>query len=84
MLHVLASDDPADARLQELLRSDLTDDALHAEALALLRANPAMDRARADLQRWADDARATLAPLPAGPARELLEYLCDLVVSRTA
>jgi heptaprenyl diphosphate synthase len=84
MLHVLASDDPSDARLQELLRSDLTDDALHAEALSLLRANPAMDRSRADLQRWADDARATLAPLPAGPARELLEYLCDVVISRTA
>jgi heptaprenyl diphosphate synthase len=84
VLHALASSDPADARLQELLRSDLTDDTLHGEALALLRAHPAMDRSRADLQVWADEARAVLAPLPECPARELLEYLCDVVISRTA
>ena len=41
------STDPADARLLELLDADLTDDALHAEALALLRAHPAMAEARA-------------------------------------
>ncbi|MGH3331701.1 MAG: polyprenyl synthetase family protein, partial [Nocardioidaceae bacterium] len=40
------SDDPADARLRELLASDLTDDQRHAEALDLLRKHPAMDEAR--------------------------------------
>jgi heptaprenyl diphosphate synthase len=84
VLHALRSTDPADARLQDLLRGDLTDDALHAEALALLRAHRAMDLARADLASWADDARAVLAPLPDIPARALLESLCDVVVSRTA
>jgi heptaprenyl diphosphate synthase len=84
VLHALASTDPADARLQELLRGDLTDDARHAEALGLLRANRAMELARADLQRWADDARAVLAPLPDIPARALMELLCDVVVARTA
>jgi heptaprenyl diphosphate synthase len=84
VLHALASTDPADARLQELLRGDLTDDARHAEALTLLRAHPAMDLARADLKRWADDARSVLAPLPDIPARALLESLCDVVVARTA
>ncbi|RKS70844.1 heptaprenyl diphosphate synthase [Actinomadura pelletieri DSM 43383] len=74
---------PDDARLRELLVQDLTDDALHGEALALLRAHPAMDRARADLRRWAEDARRELLTLPAIPARDALTHLCDYVVSRT-
>jgi heptaprenyl diphosphate synthase len=73
-----------DARLRELLGRDLSDDDLHAEALHLLRRHPAMDRARADVRRWAADARDVLAPLPAGPARDALEALCDQVVDRTA
>ncbi|MGH3355119.1 MAG: polyprenyl synthetase family protein [Nocardioidaceae bacterium] len=74
----------ADARLLELLDSDLTDDALHAEALGLLRAHTAMDEARAEVSRRADDARRLLAELPDNPAREALAGLCDLVVHRTA
>ncbi|WP_119731786.1 MULTISPECIES: polyprenyl synthetase family protein [Thermomonospora] len=83
ILHVLASTDPADARLRELLGRDLTDDALHAEALSLLRAHPAMERARADLRQWAEDARSDLLTLPDIPARAALTGLCDYVVSRT-
>ena len=41
-----APTDPADARLRSLLAGDLSDDAPHAEALALLRAHPAVDEAR--------------------------------------
>jgi heptaprenyl diphosphate synthase len=78
-----SSRDPADQRLLALLDSDLTDDALHAEALALLRAHPAMQAANDDLRRVADDARSVLAPLPAGPIRAALESLCDSVVTRT-
>jgi heptaprenyl diphosphate synthase len=78
-----SSRDPADQRLLALLDSDLTDDALHAEALALLRAHPAMQAASDDLRRVADDARSVLAPLPAGPIRAALESLCDSVVTRT-
>ncbi|MFC4912083.1 polyprenyl synthetase family protein [Actinomadura gamaensis] len=74
---------PDDARLRELLVTDLTDDALHAEALALLRAHPAMDRARADMRSWAEDARAELMTLPDIPARAAFIGLCDYVVSRT-
>jgi heptaprenyl diphosphate synthase len=83
VLHARGSGDPADSRLHELLAGDLTDDGQHAEALALLRAHPAMERTRADLQRWADDARSVLAPLPDIPAKRLLESLCDIVVTRT-
>jgi heptaprenyl diphosphate synthase len=78
-----SSSDPADQRLLALLDSDLTDDALHAEALALLRAHPAMQAANDDLRRVADDARSVLAPLPTGPIRAALESLCDSVVTRT-
>ncbi|WP_344598023.1 polyprenyl synthetase family protein [Actinomadura vinacea] len=83
MHHVLAGTNTDDARLRELLAADLTDDALHAEALALLRAHPAMDRARTDLRRWAEDARAELLTLPDIPARAAFTGLCDYVVSRT-
>ena len=89
MLHALDSDDPAGARLRELLAGPLVDDALHAEALGLLRAAPAMDRARSDLRAWADSARAVLDPLPERTevqraAKDALADLCNLVVSRTA
>ncbi|MBC6457709.1 polyprenyl synthetase family protein [Actinomadura sp. HBU206391] len=83
VLHVLASQDPADERLRTLLSSDLTDDQAHAEALGLLRAHPAMDQARADLRQWAEDARAELLTLPDVPVRAAFEGLCDFVVSRT-
>ncbi|MEO8105914.1 MAG: polyprenyl synthetase family protein [Actinomycetes bacterium] len=82
ILHALASTDSADAELRDLLRGDLSDDGRHVRALELLRASSAMTSARADLQRHSDAARAALAPLPAGPAKAALEYLCDAVISR--
>jgi heptaprenyl diphosphate synthase len=84
VLHVLRSTDPSDAHLRELLVSDLSDDARHAEALALLRAHPAMDRARADLRQWVDEAHAELATLPDGRARTAFMALCDYVLTRTS
>ncbi|MCO6004426.1 polyprenyl synthetase family protein [Actinoallomurus purpureus] len=84
VLHVLRSAAAEDARLRELLASDLTDDARHAEALALLRAHPAMDRARAGLRRWVDEARAELLTLPDVPARAAFLALCDFVLTRTS
>jgi heptaprenyl diphosphate synthase len=84
VLHALRSPGEADGRLTELLSSaDLTDPRLHAEALSLLRAHPAMDAARADLRRWAATARAEIAGLPDAPARTAFEALCDYVVRRT-
>ncbi|WP_020578380.1 polyprenyl synthetase family protein [Actinopolymorpha alba] len=77
------SQEAVDGRLRELLSAPLGEDGRHAEALALLRAHPAMAEARTIVQQWADDARATLAGLPDIPARHALAGLCDLVVSRT-
>ncbi len=79
-----ASTDPADARLLELLDADLSDDALHAEALDLLRRHPAMAQARAYVIARAQEAKQALSVLPAGPVREALEAFADVVAVRTA
>ncbi|WP_328749595.1 polyprenyl synthetase family protein [Streptomyces sp. NBC_00285] len=71
-----------DIALCELLDSDLTDDARHAEALAALREHPALEQARRDTVRYAKDARAALAPLRECDARAALMELCDAVVHR--
>ena len=84
VLHALRSATPGGDRLRELLSgADLTDPRLHAEALGLLRAHPAMKAARSDLQRWADEARAQVLALPDVPARAAFEALCGYVVERT-
>jgi heptaprenyl diphosphate synthase len=84
MLHALRSAGPQDTRLVELLsQGGLTDPALHAEALRLLRAHPAMDMARADLKDWAERARAEIRGLPDVPARGAFETLCEFVVERS-
>ncbi len=84
VLFALRSTDPADARLQELLRSDLADDADLTTALELLRAHPAMDEARAYVVNLAADAKALLKVLPeAGPVRRALEAFADVVATRT-
>ena len=84
VLHALRSAGPADGRLVALLNDgDMTDDAQRAEALALLRAHPAMRMARNDLRTWADRARSEIMALPSMPARGAFEALCDFVLERT-
>jgi len=84
VLHALRSAGPGDARLVELLTDgDLTDPAARAETLALLRAHPAMDMARADLRSWADRARTDILGLPDVPARAAFEAMCEFVIDRT-
>lgn len=84
MLHALRSAGPGDTRLVELLRrGELTDPQLHAEALTLLRAHPAMELARSDTRRWAQTAREQILALPDVPARAAFEALCAFVVERT-
>ena len=83
MLYALSDADPSNARLRELLGRPLPDDAEHAEALALLRAHPALEDAREEARRWSARARNELDALPDIPARKALEGLCDYVVNRT-
>ena len=77
------SDRAEDARLLQLLDSDLSDDGLHAEALDLLRAHPAMRQARDYVVGRAQEAKSLLTALPHGPVREALESFADLVATRT-
>lgn len=78
------SEDPADARLLELLAGDLTDDVLHAEALGLLRAHPAMAAARDYVATEANEAKRLLGVLPEGPVRTALEAFADVVADRSS
>ena len=78
------STEPADARLLELLASDLTEDAPHAEALTLLRAHPSMAEARAYVISLAADAKDLLKVLPEGSVRTALEAFADTVATRTS
>jgi heptaprenyl diphosphate synthase len=84
VLMAQASTRPEDSRLLQLLGSQLSADDLHAEALALLRAHPAMDQARGYVVARAAEAKALLEVLPAGPVREALENFADLVATRSA
>ncbi|MCW2636490.1 MAG: Trans-hexaprenyltranstransferase [Blastococcus sp.] len=84
VLFALAADDPADARLRELVSAPVTDDADHAEALALLRTSTSLARATEVLGQYADRARARLHAVPAGDVRDALSALCDYVVTRTS
>src|SRR5215470_6430604 len=63
--------------------ADLTDPALHAEALALLRTSPALEEARDTVRAWISGARSLVAQLPDLPARAAFESLCDFVITRT-
>ncbi len=78
------SADPQDARLLELLAGDLSDDAAHAEALALMRRHPALDEARQYVLRIATEAQELLRVLPAGPVREALDAFAVLIATRSA
>ena len=83
-LFALAGDDPDEARLRELVAAPISDDADHAEALALLRASRSLARADEVLRQYADRARARLAGVPEGDVRDALSALCDYVVTRTS
>jgi heptaprenyl diphosphate synthase len=86
VLYALASDDgdEASVRLREILATGpITDDALHAEALVLLRESSAFKRARETVRSYTDRARSSLAVLPDQPARRALESLCDFIAERT-
>jgi heptaprenyl diphosphate synthase len=83
MLYALADPDEANDRLRSLLAEPLTDDDEVDEALALLRDSPALLQARKTLAGYADRARAQLAALPAGSARDALRSMTDYMVERT-
>lgn len=76
------ADESTSSRLRELLNKPLHDDAEHAEALAALRAHPAMDQAREVLDQWTKKAQGLVASLPECDAKQALQVLCDSVANR--
>ncbi|HJY00350.1 MAG TPA: polyprenyl synthetase family protein [Streptosporangiaceae bacterium] len=79
-----AAGSDADRRLHELLaEADLTDDALLAETLSLLRAHPALAESRERVLSWVQGARNEIMALPDVPARAAFLALCDFVEKRT-
>jgi heptaprenyl diphosphate synthase len=43
-----------------------------------------MKRARETVRTYAEEARAQLAPLPAGEPKRAMEALCDFIADRTS
>jgi heptaprenyl diphosphate synthase len=84
VLLALAGDDPAEARLRELVAAPVTDDSDHAEALRLLRSSSALTQAAEMLEVYADRARERLVVVPPGEVRDALSALCDYVVTRSS
>lgn len=78
------SQNPVDKELWVHIQGDLADDAVLADVLAQLRANPAIEQVRAEITSRAEQARQTLAPLPQGAAKRALLKLCDEVVARSS
>lgn len=76
------ADSQTSPELRELLNQPLTDDALHAKALAELRNHPAMDKAHDVLVNWVEKARTQLSDFPEGEAKTALYALCDSIIDR--
>ncbi|MFC7487405.1 polyprenyl synthetase family protein [Knoellia sp. CPCC 206453] len=84
VLHALSSTSPQDARLQELLQSDLSGDAELAEALGLLQAHPALEQARDETRAVGEQAQDALAGLPDSEAKTALLALATSVTHRAS
>ena len=69
--------------LQALLVGPMADADI-ADALTALRGSSVVEEARAEVQQWAEDARAAIAGLPSGPAKDALETLAGVVVTRVS
>lgn len=82
--YALASTDPADDRLKELLSRPLNDDAEHAEALELLRKHPAIDQARDRTMAYATQAADLIEGLGDSEAAQALRQLPLTVALRSA
>ena len=83
-LMALRSTEPRDARLRDLLSRPLSDDAEHAEALALMRSHPALAEARAYVLQLSRSAVELLDVVPEGPVKAALVGFADLVATRAA
>ncbi|MGA0877332.1 MAG: polyprenyl synthetase family protein, partial [Candidatus Nanopelagicaceae bacterium] len=82
-LQILRSNDPNDEALRVKLSKPIPESEITA-TIKELRVHPALEAAREYLHSLANESKAMLKDLPAGPARKTLEGLCDAIVNRTA
>jgi heptaprenyl diphosphate synthase len=78
-----AEGDAAAAKVVALLDTDLSDDEALATAVGALRESPALEAARLEAVRYANEAITALDPLPEGPAKQSLADFAQAVVART-
>nr|WP_231492285.1 polyprenyl synthetase family protein [Glycomyces sp. NRRL B-16210] len=83
VIYALADDDPAGERLRELVSGPVAESDLD-EALTLLRASAALDRAKDTLHQYQERARALAKSLPKGPAQKALVDICEYMLERDA
>ena len=83
-LNVIAMNRPEDAKLIELLKGPIKDEALVAKVISALREHPALELSRQQTLQYAHDARQALGPLPVGDVTGALYSLCDAIIDRTA
>lgn len=82
-LRVMASTNPSDRDLQELLKGPIESETLVAEVLVALRSHTALEESREQLLKVAAQARSALRPLPICDATAALFSLCDAVIDRS-
>lgn len=82
-LRVLASRDPKDRDLQELLSGPIESEKVVAQVLVALRSHSALEESREHLLKIAGEARSALRPLPICDATAALFSLCDAVIDRS-
>jgi heptaprenyl diphosphate synthase len=82
VLYALRETGPDADRLRELLAGPVEDDALVAEALALLRGSAGMVKAKETVRGYAEQARQELAQLPDVAGRRAMASLVDYTVNR--
>ncbi|MEY4657462.1 MAG: hypothetical protein RL466_275 [Actinomycetota bacterium] len=82
-LNLLKSTRREDRKLQKLVSAPIKDEATVADVLAQLRAHPALEESKEQLQQVARDARTALGPLPVNDVTGALFSLCDAIVDRS-
>ncbi len=82
-LNLLKSTRREDRKLQKLVSAPIKDEATVADVLARLRAHPALEESKEQLQQVARDARTALGPLPVNDVTGALFSLCDAIVDRS-
>ena len=83
VLYALAGEDPAEARLRELVSGPVAEADLE-EALSLLRGSKAIEQAKSTLLQYQERARGLAKSLPHGPAQKALVDICDYMIERDA